>query len=302
MSTGYDPSPIALLATEVARLEVSLTDGADAFDIAGPCPRCSHFVHFCIHRREFGAQAESAGRKKRTDVTLNCNCAHTHQDGKVGCGAWFNVVLGGSRDTPLAPGSLDISLYEEQNAVARDKLAAGELARVRSAAASWKTGLAALFALIPTLVVVKGTDTVDKLADTDKIIVGGLIAFGAALAVTATLLALRAAYGPLRRSKMIPRHLPRREHVSEVKKTIRILNVTRLLAVVASASLAAAIAYAWASPTSKPYISVDLVGGSGYCGTLVGLDAKTVVVSTADGRTTSIPTGKVKSTAFVTSC
>ena len=141
MSTAYDPSPITVSATELERLTVT-PDGKDVLDVAGPCPRCSHYVHFRIHRREFGAQGEAPASGV---VTLNCNCAHTHKDGKDGCGAWFNAVFVKAGGWHLDPGSLDISLYEEQSAAARDKLAAGELDRARSAAASWKTGLAALF-------------------------------------------------------------------------------------------------------------------------------------------------------------
>ncbi len=300
MSTAYDPSPFAVSATELEQLIVK-ADGKDVLDAAGPCPRCTHYVHFRIHRREFGAQGEETGSG---DVTLNCNCAHTHEHGKAGCGAWFNVVFHESAGWHLEPGSLDISLYEQQGATDRDKLAVGELDRARSAAASWKTGLAALFALIPTLVVVKGTDTVDKLAHTDRIIVGGLIAFGAALAVTATLLALRAAYGPLRRSKLFPLYLHRKAGgASEVKTTIVILNVTRLLTVVSLSALAAAIGYAWAAPTVIPAnFSVTITGNGTYCGTFKGADGHSVQLMLSDQRTVSVPLGRIATTSFVSSC
>lgn len=242
-------------------------------------------------------------------IALQCNCATTHPDPHShkpvggGCGAWFSVTLPAHSSTKhphLYPGP-KLSLYEERNAMARDALAENQLARVRNAAAGWKTGLAALVALIPTLVVVKGADTVDKLARSDAIVVGVLIAVGAVSAVVATLLALRAANGPLSEWRITGDDLrPFREQ--EVDATISYLRAARRTTIVAAAALAAAIAYAWAAPTIKPYFSVDLTSGAGYCGTLVGLDAKVVQVRTADGITRAIPTSGVKSTSFVSSC
>jgi hypothetical protein len=300
-----------------------------AIDISGPCPHCRHFVHYVIHLREFlpepveaadVADAEwihsysvTAGAPSPRDITLNCNCASSHQGAQEaksgGCGAWFNVrahVVG--RDVTLVLGAPNLSLYEEQNAQTRDKLASTELDRVRAASGSWKTGLAALFALIPTLVVVKGTDTIDKLANSDKIIVGALIAFGAAAAMTATMIALRAAYGPLRRGKVLGDDLTV-PAMSEVQKTIFALQVTRALTIVGSAALAAAIAYTWSSPTPTPaptttpaYFSVSLSSGASSCGKLVGADPAEVRVQTADGETIAFSLADVKSTSFVSSC
>jgi len=317
----YDSAPFIVGADEVARLMLSSSD-ADVLDIRGACPRCHHFVHFVIHRREFGPTADvpaQAGAglaafvrgsvlKKRAaalpetrEITLNCNCGETHKDGKAGCGAWFNLGVTG-KPLRLVPGDPRLSLYEVQNAETRDQLASTELERVRNAAASWKTGLAALFALIPTLVVVKGTDTVDKFSTSDKTIVGGLIAFGAALALLGTLVALRAAYGPLKRGKVFDDD-PTVPLMSEVQKTVFAIRMTRWLTIVGSAALAAAIGYTWAAPAVTPSsFSVTLTDKRAYCGTLVTADAKAVQIETSDGRTTSIPLARIAKSTFVSSC
>ncbi len=338
----YDTNPIVPEQVDLDELVVDVEVSAGWIDISGRCPRCKDFVHFVIPEREFSPDAGGGGPapaaasdSKSAGVTiaevehehvlpvpaeprvrkpqpgdrsmaLQCNCATTHLDAHSqkpvggGCGAWFSVTLPHTKHPHLYPGPA-LSLYEENNALARDKLAESQLARVRNAAAGWKTGLAALVALIPTLVVVKGADTVDKLARSDAIVVGVLIAVGAVSAVVATLLALRAANGPLSEWRITGDDLrPFREQ--EVDATISYLRSARQTTVLAAAALAAAIAYAWAAPTSKPYISVELTGGAGYCGKLVSLDAKIAQVRTADGKTTPVPLADVKSTSFVSSC
>lgn len=336
MSTGqenarYSSRPVPLTDTTASALKAAfipprtLLHPHEAIEIRGECPRCHHFVHYMLHLREFAPDSASdtvtsdTGTPRRLveghpqaepppkyRFALNCNCAEAHEsngkDKVTGCGAWFNVGVDRSGDLGIVrPGSPDLSQYEVQNAQLRDDLASKELQRVRAAAVSWKTGLGALFLLIPTLVVVKGTDTVDGLASTDKIIVGGLIAFGSTLAVVATLIALRAAYGPMRRPKTVSddNTIP---IVSEVGKTVAALQMTRALTIVASAALAASIAYAWAAPRSKPGLSVNLANGSAYCGKLVGVQAGVMQIETADGVTRPIPTADITSATSVSSC
>jgi len=318
---AYDSAPFLVGGDEVDRLSLSCSD-PEVLDIRGACPRCHHFVHFVIHRREFGPTADAPAQTgaglagfvrmkvlnkaeavlpETRQIALNCNCGETHKDGKAGCGAWFNLGVTG-KPLRLVPGDPRLSLYEVQNAQTRDQLASTELDRVRSAAVSWKTGLAALFALIPTLVVVKGTDTVDKLSTSDKTIVGGLIAFGAALALLGTLVALRAAYGPLKRGKVLgdDATVPL---MSEVQKTVFAIRMTRWITIVGSAAIAAAIGYTWAAPAVTPSsFSVTLTDKRAFCGTLVTAGPEAVQVETSDGRTTSIPLARIAKTAFVSSC
>jgi hypothetical protein len=340
----YDANPFVPEQADLDRLAVHVDPSGGWIDINGPCPRCTHFVHFVIPEREFSPYAGGDGspkaavasepnledaaldvqlwqqphehaaphhRKPRHDdrtIVLQCNCATTHLDAHShkrvdgGCGAWFSVTLPHAKHPKLYRGPA-FSLYEENNALERGALAENELARVRNAAGGWTTGLAGLVALIPTLVVVKGTDTVDKLARSDAIVVGVLVAAGAVSAIAATLLALRAANGPLTTWRMTSDDLrPFREE--EVDKTIACLRAARWTTVFAAAALAAAIAYAWAAPTAPPpaYVSLTLSNGTSVCGTPAGADSASARVQTANGETIAYSLADVKSATFVPSC
>jgi len=330
----YLNAPFSLTPDALRKLHAKTHLGPDGqvqtLEIDGFCPRCQHAVHYYLNQRAFGLVATDgggggAGLADREEIlitlpvgaeaqeavragctfALHCNCAESHPKGKGGCGAWLSLgatwEADGSRPELTAGPAL--SLLEEHAAEARDKLADSELDRVRAAAGNWKTGLGALFALIPTLVVVKGTDTVDKLSSGDKTVVGVLIAVGTVLAVIATLLALRAAFGPLRRTATPGDDLTAARE-SEVDRTIGDLRLTRKLSVLGVAALAAAIAYAWAAPTAPApaYFSVGLSNGASVCGTLAGADQAAVRVQTANGETIAFSLADVKSTTFVASC
>lgn len=309
----------------------------ERLDIRGRCPRCRHDVHYVIHEHGFGLEpaggatmtiqseenvesvrlddtlrAEAADLLRRAsppderDVTLHCDCGESHEDGKDGCGAWFSLHLAwqpdadGVQHVSVAQGPA-ISAYEEHAAEERDKLADTELERLRSAAGNWKNGLAALLALVPTLVVVKGTATADKLSNGDKAVVGILTAVGVLLAVVAALFALRAANGKLARAKLESDDLTADREV-EADRTVAALRTTWSLTLAAVVVLAVAIGWAWQAPTSEPAnFSVNLIDGSTVCGTLVGADSTAVRVKTPGG-VEPIPLSKVKSVEFASSC
>ncbi len=154
---------------------------------------------------------------------------------------------------------------------------------------------------LPTLVVVKGADTVEELS-ADKKVVGVLIVLGAAAAALAALFALRAAYGSLEHTDTSTddRTAPRD---SDVKRTTKYLKRSRALMIIAALALAGAIAWAWQAPEKEPAkFSVTLKYGSVVCGTYAGADTSVVRVKTPDGSTTAIPLDDVKETAFTTSC
>jgi hypothetical protein len=272
--TPYESAPVGQLTPEkVGRLHGALIPQVrpQAVEITGDCPRCEHDAHYVLHVREFdpgsqegGAVAVAARAAGFTpmmrhplsldpvDVTLNCNCGWTHapkppDKGASGCGAWFALEVSVDGDTvELRASKMPISLYEQQAAQARDSLAEGELQRVRTAAGNWRTGLLALVALVPTLVVVKGTDAVQTLSATDKLVAGSLTAFGGALALAAALISLRAAYGPLRRKRVLGRHGAVLE-LGEIEKTAFLIQLARVMAVVSVLALATAIGYVWAA-------------------------------------------------------
>ena len=308
--------------------------------VEGSCPRCTHYIHYVIELQPYDGtppdpggggpaaktaapakgMVESLGYVERLDYVepskalanerrfaVQCKCGYAHQGdkaGKGGCGAWLSLDAMWDEDGPaqLSAGPL-LSLFEELAAEARDALAASELKRVQAAAANWKNGLAAIVALVPTLVVVKGTDTVDKLSGSDKRLVGILVVIGGVCAVVAALLALRGAYGPLARGKPTRSDDLTEPTANEVDVVISALRWTRGLTVVSVCALASAIGYAWAAPTATPAnLSVTLSNKSAYCGTLVSSDTRSVELKLSDGRTEAIPLPRIAKTAFVSSC
>jgi hypothetical protein len=288
--TSYDSAPFGRVEPEkLGRLKGALIHSGKhprAVEITGRCPRCSDDVHYVLHVREFDPASQEGGPAAvaakaagftpsmrhplslgPVDVTLNCNCGWTHapkppDKGAPGCGAWFALEVTVDGDTvELRASRVPITLYEQQAAQARDSLAEGELQRVRTAAGNWRTGLLALVALVPTLVVVKGTDAVQNLSSTDKLVAGSLTAFGGALALAAALVSLRAAYGPLRRKRVLGRHgtagaIP---DLNEVETTAFLIQVARVMAVVSVMALGTAIGYVWAATPAPAAAAAQVV-------------------------------------------
>lgn len=241
------------------------------------------------------------------DLTLRCNCATEHKQDKAGCGSWFSLHVSWKPDdegmlhVALSPGP-PVTGYEEKLAEQRDQMAETKLDRLRASAGSWRTGLLALVALIPTLVVVKGTDTLDTLSNHDKSIVGILTLVGAVLIVVAALCALRAAYGPLGLTEASSDDLTvAREN--EVRKSSLLLRATWILIALGGAALIATIAWAWQAPSSVPAkFAVTRTNESIECGTLVGTTATQIRVKKSDGSVVTIPFADVKTTSFATKC
>jgi hypothetical protein len=308
--------------------------------VTGNCPRCRHDVHREIPERVFdvtgaGTTATATvGTAKETDsvtvvdraiidairfylehhprppvpekeLVLECNCGVTHATGKTGCGAVWSTHLEWDEnatdpvDATLTPG-VPITQLEIDAERERDALGRTELSRLRAAAANWRTGLALLLTLLPTLVVVKGNDAVKDLSSTYKIVIGVLTALGAIAAIVAAVLALRAAYGPLKRQQWRADMDALRR--GETDTTLSDLKWTRKLTLGALALLGAAIGVAWGAPTSDPaYFQVTQRDGHVVCGKYAGVDvnAMTVKVKKSDE---TIPLDNVKQAAFVTSC
>jgi hypothetical protein len=239
------------------------------------------------------------------ELVLECNCGHPHAVGKTGCGAIWSMHLDWDEAaiTPvvakLTPGA-EVSEFEIDAERQRDALGRTELTRLRAAAGNWRTGLAALLTLLPTLVVVKGTDAVKDLSNGYKIVIGALTAFGAIAATWAAVLALRAAFGPLKRQQW--RNDPTAWQRDETDTTLSDLKWTRRLTLGSLILLGAAIGIAWGAPTSDPaFFQVTQNDGHVVCGKYAGVDASTMTlkVKTSDE---VIPLSDVKTAAFVTSC
>jgi hypothetical protein len=308
--------------------------------VTGKCPRCRHDIHKEIPERVFNVTGDGAsatakiGTATVTDsvgvgdraiieairvylehyprepvpekeLVLECNCGTTHAAGKTGCGAVWSLHLDwdenatGPVEARLTPG-IPVTQLEIDAERERDALGRSELTRLRAAAGNWRTGLALLLTLLPTLVVVKGNDAIKDLSNTYKIVIGLLVGLGAIAAIIAALLALRAAFGPLKRQQWrADMDALRRD---ETDATLSDLKWTRKLTVCALILLGAAIGVAWGAPSSDPaFFQVTQKDGHVVCGTYAGVDVNAMTLKVKKSEET-VPLTNVKKAAFVTSC
>ena len=311
----------------------------ERLDVTGICPQCKHDVHYVVHEHGFGfapasaptatietSQAPDVGDAPPDDTVavedrellreqyagwldraFTCNCGYAHDDKHNECGGFFRFRVdwqpndAGVQQARISHSSLPLTAYDQDAAAAADAAASSELDRLRSAATSWRTGLAALLALVPTLVVVKGTETADKLSGQDKALVGIPIVVGVLLAVVAAFCAMRAAFGPLSFRETDISDAEARD--AEGRRTLSYLWATALLTVAALVALAFAIAWAWGAPTSNPaYFSVTKKDGSVVCGTLAGVTSTALRVKTSGGQVMPVQLADVDSTSFATGC
>jgi hypothetical protein len=329
---------------ELADVEVTLKpSGADPslLSVSGKCPRCKHPIHREIPERVYEVTGDGSTatatvgtsavttetitvgepaiihairdyveRHPRPDIpekelVLECDCGHTHADGKTGCGAIWSMHLEWDEtkttpvDAKLTPG-VDVTALEIDAERQRDALGRTELTRLRAAAGNWRTGLAALLALLPTLVVVKGNDAVKDLSNGYKLLIGVLTALGALAAIIAAVLALRAAFGPLKREQWrADMDALRRD---ETDTTISDLKWTRKLTLASLLLLGAAIGIAWSAPSSDPaFFEVTQKNGHVVCGKYGGVDLNAMKLKVKRTDET-ILLADVKKAAFVTSC
>src|SRR4051812_24574758 len=95
----------------------------------------------------------------------------------------------------VGPGRRDSTPGSRSDAEARQEQLRTGLDSARRWAGAWRTGLAGLLALITTVSVVKGRDTITDLDRPYRYIVGMLLLSALVAAVAGALWAMRAAYG-----------------------------------------------------------------------------------------------------------
>jgi hypothetical protein len=227
-------------------------DGATEIVLEGLCPRCHHdFVSIHPIRTVMSeSQAKNAAEQLAVSeeyglrrVTAQCHCTHKHMDapeGRDGCGApfalwvlwstdtctrsllrrtlrWvFRRAKGGERRVELvrsAGRAAPLALEDERQLRAS---ATTQLADVRKAAESWRTGLAGFLAILVAVFFVKGKDS---FSDIDgawwKRALAALLLAAGLLALYGAYRALRAAYGT-----------PRDEYLGEIPPLFRLLYPT----------------------------------------------------------------------------
>jgi hypothetical protein len=151
------------------------------------------------------------------------------------------------------------------------------LASVRATAAAWSSSIAALLGIFSVVAFVKGPEAISSLRS-NTTVVTILVLVAAALASAAVLTAAWAAQG-------VPRWLDRLDgrtlrvlNREAAKEVIRLLWISRVLAIVAALSVLAGMSVAWLSPRETGKSQAVLIvtrDGHGDCGILTAF---------ADGR------------------
>jgi hypothetical protein len=229
-------------------------DEATEIVLEGKCPRClhqtvsTHPIRAIMSDSVARALAEKDGVPPPEAcairrVTAECCCLHEHPNtpaGKRGCGVPFALWVSWSTGTctrsrlrrllrrrlgkpagarrevgPLVPAGEPTPLDVLEERELRTS-AATQLADVRKAAESWRTGLAGFLAILVAVFFIKGKDSFGDISGTAwKAALATLLLVSAALALFGAYRALRAAYGT-----------PRDEYLGEVTPLFRRLPST----------------------------------------------------------------------------
>lgn len=196
----------------------------------------------------------------------------------------------------LSPGVVpaDIDRAEELQELRRT-----ELERVRKTAENWRTGLAGLLALIATVTVVKGRDTITDLASWAKVAVGIALLVALICAAVGGYLALRAAYGW---PEQAPTSEQRKWRYQRSLEAVRDLRRARNLTAATLVFLVAAIGLTWYSPTDPPAFVSASYGDQEACGELVRSDDAELTLEIDRYNTEAIPLDQLTELSVVEAC
>jgi hypothetical protein len=241
-------------ATTLSVRVVPTGDEATEIVLEGRCPRCLHQTVSTHPIRTIISDSAAKERAAKDGVApheayairrvaAECCCLHEHPDtpeGRRGCGVPFALWVSWSTQTctrsrlrrlrrrllgkptgatrevePLKSAGEPSALDVEEERELRTS-AATQLADVRKAAESWRTGLAGFLAILVAVFFIKGKDSFDDISGTSwKTTLAVLLLVSAALALFGAYRALRAAYGT-----------PRDEYLGEVSPLFRRLPST----------------------------------------------------------------------------
>jgi hypothetical protein len=286
----------------------------------GPCPRCGDTstqntaleIHPGYRAPEEDEEAVAPPLNVvEGEFTFDCHCTvdhEGHQEGQDGCGAAWRMIIQYDGSAEDETGARFFAGHELADARRRrevdevERLSESELTRVQAAADKWKTGLAALTGLVATVIVVKGRETFTDLSKARQNVIMVLIAGAFLAAICAALLAMRAAYGPLKRRSLMGTTLDEIRNV-EVGSALRNLRLARGLSVLAALALASAVAVTWTGKKATPgLISVTKNDNSVVCGTFKRADTSMILIETEAGESESVPLVDTKGVDFVLEC
>jgi hypothetical protein len=161
-----------------------------------------------------------------------------------------------------------------------------QLDTARQQAEVWRTGLAALTALLTAIFVLKGRDNVSSLTEPYQAIVVSLLGLALLLLLISTMWVSRALAGPAGQEVLLVGEEVERWTKTEVRKISVTLRWAPLLAALGVIAIGTAIALTWLAPaqgTAQPLVQVTDSLGHQSCGQLIGVINHQLVVARATG-------------------
>jgi hypothetical protein len=195
-----------------------------------------------------------------------------------------------------------MSAERKRWAMLAQELAFEQLSVVRKQAEGWRTALAGLTALLSTVLIVKGRDSITALATGPRWVAAVLLGLAFALLITATLSSVRAASGTPGTEILLTGEDLRVWTQTEVRHVGRLIRRATLLTVTALTLLAIAVGITWLSPgAATSGTLVEVYGSSGrMCGELIGIADGTLILKTP--RLIREPLSQVASVNPVAAC
>lgn len=189
---------------------------------------------------------------------------------------------------------------DRDNIALVEELDRTRLERIRKQAENYRTGLAGLIGLIATVSVVKGRDTFKDLPLNAKYLIAGLLAAALLCAVIGALQAMRAAFGPLKLTKVgdVERFAD-----DELRGVLSRIRKVKYLTIGTLVLLVGAIAATWFWPPSPPAnISAKVVDKElPVCGELTTSDAAGLTIKQKETPTT-VPFTQITGLEVVAAC
>jgi hypothetical protein len=187
--------------------------------------------------------------------------------------------------------------------------ASSQLANTRKTAENWKTGLAALLAVLTGALFLKGKESIGDYAVWVQVLIGLTFGFGAFCALAGAVRALRAAYGV---PEIVTVQSIQEEGGLEVhnfkaaKKSIGDLSSAKALTFWSLILIGAGIGLTWFGPSAPKepaaFLRANLVGADPVCGELTDSGPRSLRLKLASGKTIGIGFSTMESLEVVESC
>jgi hypothetical protein len=315
--------------------------------LEGKCPRClhqtasTHSVRTLISDEEARRLAAGDGFSPPEGAALRrvsaqCDCRHEHPQtpaGEHGCGAPFALWAAWSREVGesgdrvvTTAAALRTSPLEVREERALEASARTQLADVRKAAESWRTGLAGFLAILVAIFFIKGKSSFDDISGTGwRVGLAVLLLLAAACALFGGYRALRAAYGTPRDEflgevpklfRYLPETTPRHIHeygtvsawrYAFARQAVNDLRLAKVATIASLGAVACAAVVTWFAPgpPSSALVRATYRDGrttSSICGEVVRSSGGRLVVRDSQGLQKDLRLSDVDSMHLVRSC